>query len=55
MKIYNLPNRDFRKPLDIQEQPEQDLLRVFQRGCRKDLQFSHDRASRQVGKFMMAC
>jgi hypothetical protein len=34
---YNLPNRDFRKPADIHEQPESDLLRPFSEACREDL------------------
>jgi hypothetical protein len=34
---YNLPNRDYRKPVDIEEQPEQDLLQGFSEACRGDL------------------
>jgi hypothetical protein len=37
LETYKLPNRDFRKPVDIQEQPEQDLLRAFSEACREDL------------------
>jgi hypothetical protein len=37
VETYNLPNRDYRKPVDIEEQPEQDLLRGFSEACRGDL------------------
>jgi hypothetical protein len=37
VETYNLPNRDFRKPVDIHEQPKQDLLRAFSEACREDL------------------
>jgi hypothetical protein len=37
VETYNLPNRDYRKPVDIEEQPEQDLLRGFSEACRTDL------------------
>lgn len=37
VETYNLPNRDFRKPTDVQERPEQDLLREFSEACREDL------------------
>jgi hypothetical protein len=37
VETYNLPNRDLRKPLDVHEQPEHDLLRAFSDACREDL------------------
>jgi hypothetical protein len=37
VETYNLPNKDYRKPVDIEEQPEQDLLRGFSEACRADL------------------
>jgi hypothetical protein len=37
VKTYNQPNRDFRKQLDIDEQPKHDLLREFSEACRQDL------------------
>jgi hypothetical protein len=37
VETYNLPNRDYRKPVEVEEQPEQDLLRGFSEACRADL------------------
>jgi hypothetical protein len=34
---YKLPNIDLRKPLNVHEQPENDLLRAFSEACREDL------------------
>jgi hypothetical protein len=37
VETYNLPNRDFRKPVDMRVQSEHDLLQSFSEACREDL------------------
>jgi hypothetical protein len=54
IKIYNLPNREFRKP-DIQEQPEQHLLLAFGEAAVKTCTANHESSfDASFRNFMMA-